>query len=65
MKNLNILGCRQKWVPLEIEHPKVRGNRRSRSQGRRGGSSASAVPRRPAVDKVKKTELSTKGKVLC
>lgn len=54
-------GCRQKWVPLEIEHPKVRGNRRSRSQGRRGGSSASAVPRRPAVDKVKKTELSTKG----
>lgn len=54
-------GSRQKWVPLEIEHPKVRGNRRSRSQGRRGGISASAVPRRPMVDKVKKTELTIKG----
>ncbi|CAI9725419.1 Hypothetical predicted protein [Octopus vulgaris] len=53
-------GCRQKWVPLEIEPPKVHGNRRSRSQGRRGGASTASVPRRPMGDKLKKAEPGSK-----
>ncbi|GAB1607282.1 la-related protein 1B isoform X2 [Argonauta hians] len=53
-------GYRQKWVPLEIEPAKVHGNRRSRSQGRRGGASTASIPRRPMGDELKKSELGSK-----